>query len=117
MEKVTTENYDRIIKKVFAKNVTTKDGKKFVSCQTKRKDTFYKVKFTADCERQIKTFGVYDLYVRDIDISIERSKKQPNGFKPNDVIWIRNVQALRKYSEEDLAEDNKVKYDDIFGND
>lgn len=111
------KNYDRVIKKVFAKNVTTKDGKKFVSCQTKLNSTFYKVKFTADCEQQIKSYGVYDIYVCDRDISIERSKKQPDGFKPNDVIWIRNAQAIRKYTEDEIAEENKARYNDIFGND
>lgn len=95
-----------------------KDGKKFIASSAQIGDKWFKIKFTQECNIQPKTKGLYDLTFNFDDASVEAGKKYTNkegekGVAPM-TIWIKNVVNLRKYSDEELREDNRTKLAFIF---
>lgn len=104
----------KTLKRVYAKKITTKDGKSFIRCITKVNNTFYNVKFTQDCNQSIKKVGVYELTVPLKSMGIQESKILPTGFKPNDTLWIRECEDIRQYSQDELDELGSKRVSDIF---
>ena len=92
--------------KVYAKEITTKDGNKFVTLSTVANEQFYKFKFKKACTSNIQLKGVYDVVVDLNDISVQRGKikttEDGREFKENSTIWIDKVVSIRKYSDEEL---------------
>ena len=91
----------------------------FCASSTKIGNTYYKVKFTKECEKTPKKRGLYDLTI-DIDkCSIENGKKYVNektGFEgvSNPTIWVREIHNIRAYTEEELAAMNREKFAAVF---
>ena len=83
---------------------------KFPSCSAKINGTWYKIKFTQECEKSPKTRGVYNLTFDTINSSIQKGKKfvskSGNEGVDNDTIWIRKIDEIVKYTDEELAEMN-----------
>ena len=94
------------------------NNKSFISCSTKIGDTFYKVKFRKDCEKAPKKPCLYDITV-DIDkCSIQNGKKYitKDGYEAigNHTIWVSEVMELREYTDEEMSEINRAKFDGVF---
>lgn len=105
--------------KISAREVKQEGNKSFIACSTKVGERYFKVKFTKDCETQPKKRGLYDLTV-DLDkCSLQRgdkyTTKQGYEAEGQPTIWVREVIKLRAYTEEELAEINRAKFEAAFG--
>lgn len=103
---------------VSAKEIT--QGKqKFIVCNTNVYGTWYKFKFTKECEKQPKKQGLYDISVESDNMSVQRGKpfttKNGQVKEGNDIIWVRAIKSIRQYTEEELAQRNRDKLNEIFG--
>lgn len=109
-------NYQLI--KVSAKKVE-KDGKKFVACSSNIRGIWYKIKFTQECENQPKTQGIYDITFDLTKSSIKKGKPyiKRDGTQAieNDIIWIREIIKIHKYSDEELERETLEKFKGVFG--
>ena len=96
-----------------------KDKQKFIACSAFIGDRWYKIKFTKECEKAPKEKGLYELTVDLNNCSLENGKSytaKDGTVKPaNSIIWIRKIDNIRKYNEEELAERNRVVMEGIFG--
>lgn len=80
--------------RVYGKEKETEDGKKFVDYSFKNsKDEFYQVKFTKDCTTQPRAKGYFLIEVDEKNINLQHKKQLKDGFKPNDVLWIKEVKS------------------------
>lgn len=104
----------KTLKPVYAKKITTKDGKSFIRCLTKVNNTYYNVKFTQDSDNSIRKVGVYEIIVPLKGMSIQEAKPISTGFKPNDTLWIRECDEIRQYSQDELNELEYKRVSDIF---
>ena len=92
---------------------------KFIACSAEINKKWYKIKFTQSCNIVPKEKGLYTLVVDVDEISLEKGKPYTNSqgkkVNTNDIIWVRNVVELTKYSEEDLAKANRLSINAVFG--
>lgn len=92
---------------------------KFISCNAEINGKWYKIKFTKTCSKTPTKRGLYDLTVSVDDLSLEKGKpyvnKQGKKVMTNDILWVRDCVELRKYTEEDFAEANRLRMAEIFG--
>lgn len=104
--------------KVYGKEITTKDGNKFVVLSTAYNEEFYKFKFKKACTSNIQLKGVYDVVVDLNDISVQRgkikTKEDGTEFKENATIWVDKVISIRKYSDEELKAEQLNKNFELF---
>lgn len=80
---------------------------------------WYKIKFTKECNKSPKEKGIYELIVSIDSCSLEKGKKyvDKEGISKteNDIIWVREVVNLRKYTEDELKELNRATMIGVFG--
>lgn len=92
---------------------------KFPAFTAKINGKWFKIKFTQECEKAPKTRGVYDLTFDTLKSSIQKGKKYvtTNGKEGygNDIIWIKELVNVVKYTEEQLAEINAKDVEAAFG--
>lgn len=104
--------------KVYAKEITTKDGKSFVALTTGYNDVFYKFKFKKACTTNIQLKGVYDVVVDLNDISVQKGKivARADGteYKENSTIWVEKTISIRKYSDDELKAQQLNKNFELF---
>ena len=90
----------------------------FIACSTKIADKYYKIKFVKECETQPKKRGLYDLTFDTKFASIQRGEKYVNkqGYEAEGqpTIWIKQVEKMRMYTEEELQEINDAKFEAVF---
>lgn len=93
------------------------DKKTFVVCNAKIGSKWYNIKFTQVCENTPKQKGIYDLTIDLNNCSIENgkmyTKEDGSQVKRNDTIWVRKINKLRKYTEEEMQQINTAKFEDI----
>lgn len=115
-----SQKQNQITFKVYAKEITTKDGNKFVALSTLYNGEFYKIKFKKACTTNIQLKGVYDVVVDLNDISVQRGKIKTldygKEYKENATIWIDKVVLINKYSDEDLKLQQLNKNKELFMN-
>lgn len=103
--------------KIAAREVTH-ENQKFIACSTKIGDKYFKVKFTKDCATQPRKRGLYDITLNTDKCSIERGKKYINkqGYEAEGqpTIWVKEVDNLRAYTEEELNAINEAKFKAVF---
>lgn len=93
--------------RLYAKEFTSKEGRKFLSYSAKIGDIWYKIKFRRECEDYPRKTGTYSIKLNSSECSFQQSD---NGY--NDIIWVRSVAELNRI--EALNATNAV--DDIFSN-
>lgn len=80
---------------------------------------WFKIKFTQECEKSPKTKGVYNLTFDTKNSSIQKGKKfkREDGSEGvgNDTIWIRKIEKVVKYTDEELAEMNAKDVENAIG--
>ena len=90
----------------------------FIACSAKIGDSYYKIKFTKECERVPKTRGLYDLVIDEDKCSIQKGKKYvtKDGYEAigNPTIWVKEIASIRKYTEAELAEINRANFAGVF---
>lgn len=78
----------------------------FIAFSARIGDKWYKIKFNKDCNDVPRTRGVYEIKVDEGNTSLERGKpyinKDGEERQGNDIIWIRRIDAIRQYTEEEL---------------
>lgn len=98
-----------------------KDKQSFIACSAFINNKWFKIKFTKECEKAPKTIGLYELTINFDDCSLERGKPytSKSGRKgvSNDSIWVRNIEKIRKYTEDELKERNRNAMVEAFGED
>lgn len=96
-----------------------KDKTKFIAFSANICDVWYKIKFTQNCNDVPKEKGLFELTIDLADCSFENGKTytaQDGTIKSaNHIIWIRKIKEVRKYTEEELAERNRIVMEGIFG--
>lgn len=106
--------------KIHAQEIK-KDKQKFIACSAQIRGSWYKIKFTKDCDGVPKERGLYDLVIDFDECSFENGKsyenKKGDRIKSNDIIWVKHIVGLNKYSEEKLKEENRTTFEEIFGED
>lgn len=104
--------------KIHAQEVN-KDGKRFIASSAEIRGKWFKIKFTQECERAPKKRGLYDITFSFDDCSVEKGKRyiKKDGTEgiANDTIWVRKISDIRKYTEEELAKENRAEMAEIFG--
>lgn len=106
--------------KLSAKEIKKTDGKgTFISCSAKIGGKWYRIKFTKEANGEPKKRGLYDLTVDDNNCSLQRgrvkTKADGTQYTENDIFWVNKIEALRQYTEEELAEMNRKTMDGVFG--
>lgn len=99
-----------------------KDKQSFVACSAEINKKWFKIKFTKSCNNAPKTSGLYELTIDFDNCSIEKGKpfttKSGRKGVANDIIWVREITAIRKYTDEELRAANRIGMSAIFdGND
>lgn len=101
--------------RISAKEIKKKDGSGcFISCSAKIGNTWYRVKFTQDCERAPRKRGLYDITADDTAMSIQKGKVK-DEYTENDIIWVREIKHIRKYTNDELNAMNTEKLNKVFG--
>lgn len=94
------------------------DKLSFISCSAKIGDSYYKIKFTKECERAPRTRGLYDLTIDEDNCFIQRGEKYVtrDGYEAigNPTIWVKSIESIRKYTDEELAEINRASFAGVF---
>ena len=102
---------------VYAKTVKL-EKQTFVTCSTKINNKWYKVKFNRTCLEKPAEQGIYIITIDLLNCSIENGvnyiNKDNTIQKSNDTLWIKKLIEIRKKSEEELAEENLTKLENIF---
>ena len=97
--------------RVFGREITKKDGKKFVSYSyTNDGSMFYRIKFTQDCENRPAFTGYVLLTVDTENVSLQKPSKNDNY--PQNVLWIKKVESFVK-DEKYIAEKDALRAKDI----
>lgn len=95
-----------------------KDKKVFYASSAEICGKWYKIKFTMDCEGAPKEKGLYTLTIDIDECSVETGKVVKNSagkeVKTADIIWVKSIVNLQKYSDEDLKEENRKLMGNIF---
>lgn len=95
-----------------------KDGKKFFSSTANINGEWFKIKFTTECVGSPRARGLYDLTVDYDDCSVQKgsyyTSKTGEQKKDSDIIWVRKIADIRKYSDEELKEANRATMAAIF---
>lgn len=95
------------------------DKNSFISSSAKIGDRYFKIKFTKDCLTKPNKRGLYRLTIDTTKCSIERGDKYINkqGFEAEGqpTIWVREVNYLTPYTEEELNAMNEKKFEAVFG--
>lgn len=99
---------------VYAKEINKKDGGTFLTYITKINNEWYRVKFTRDCDRVPHKRGAYTLQIATEDLSIQDGPVK-NGFKENDIIWVKHITDITKASDAELKARSAEKVNKIFG--
>ena len=96
-----------------------KEKQTFVASSAEINGTWYKIKFTKDCENAPKRKGLYKLAVNIDDCSFEPGKpyKTENGKRgvSNPIVWVRKITKIVPYTEEELKEMNREAMNNVFG--
>lgn len=96
-----------------------KEKQTFIACSTEINGKWFKVKFTKDCETTPKIKGLYDLTIDFDECSVEKGKKfttsKGKSGVSNDIIWVRHIVNLRRYSDDELKAENRNDLSKIFG--
>ncbi len=96
--------------KVFAKEIA-KDKQKFITCSALIADKWYKIKFNKECTGIPRERGVYDITIDIADTSYQRgamyTNKKGESARSNDIIWIKSIKEIRKYTDDELREQNR----------
>ena len=111
-----TNNLIQIIT-VHAKEVR-QDKKSFITCTTLINGVWYRVKFNKTCNIYPRNKGTYDIKINIDNCSIERGHRYVKDGEErweNDIIWIKQVESMYEYTEDDYREINRAKFNSIFG--
>lgn len=97
-----------------------KEKTSFIACSANLYDNVWvKVKFTKACENAPKTSGLYELKIDFDKCSLERGKPYTNAKGEekmgNDTIWVREIEYIRKQTEEELKAKNREELTALFG--
>ena len=96
-----------------------KEKQTFIASSAEINGKWYKIKFTKYCEGAPKTRGLYELTIDFDECSIEVGKRYTNSKGKsgvsNDIIWVRSIVGIRKYTEEELKHENRMAMGYIFG--
>ena len=96
-----------------------KDKQTFIAGSAEINGKWYKIKFTKECERAPKTNGLYDITVSVDEVSLEKGgtyiNKDGEVLKENDILWVRKIADIYKYTDEDLRRENRMKLEGVFG--
>lgn len=111
---------ENTVKTITIYTQEVKNGKQtFFASSTQIKSKWYKVKFTKECTDKPDEKGMYELTIAYDDMSIERGKtyvkKDGKRGTENDTIWVHDIVALRKYTEDELKQRNREVLDEVFG--
>lgn len=111
------ENTQRTI--ILHAQEIVKDKQRFIACSAEINGKWYKIKFVKQCLGAPVAKGLYELTIDFDTCSLEKGKKVKNKdgeeFLTNDIIWIKEIVSIHKYTEEQLRDSNRVKMKDIFG--
>lgn len=102
---------------IYAKEIKN-DKQCFISATTQISGVWYKVKFTKECLNNPRTKGIYRLTINFDDCSIEKGEYYENKKgeirRGNSIIWINKILRIEKKSDEELKEDNRKAFEEIF---
>lgn len=94
-----------------------KDKQTFIACSAKIGNNWYNIKFRQECEISPKQKGIYELTIDLNNCSMETgkyfTKEDGTTNKRNDTIWVKKVNNLRKFNEEEMQDLNATKFENI----
>lgn len=102
--------------RIFGRERKDNDGKKFVVYSyTKDGKTFYQLKFRKECTMLPKETGYWLIEVDTNDCQVQRMKANKD-FKPNDILWIKNITSVKRDSayEEVIRAAREQEIEDLF---
>lgn len=95
------------------------DKQKFIACSSEINGKWYKIKFTQTCTDAPKEKGLYILTIDFDECSVENGKRYTNSKGKtgvsNDIIWVRHIVGIRKFTDEELKAENRMAMGNIFG--
>lgn len=104
--------------KLHTKEIT-KDKQKFFASSAEINGVWYKIKFVKDVKEAPTSKGLYELTIDFDNCSLEKgatyvSKKTGEIVAGNATIWVRKIEAIRKFTEEELKAENRIVFNEIF---
>lgn len=104
--------------KISGKQVKTEKNT-FISWSAQINGKWYKIKFTQKCLGEPKERGIYDLKINldkcSLQTGKEKTLKDGKVIRENDVIWVNEIIGIRKYTDDELSELNRDKFEKAFG--
>ena len=102
---------------IYGKEVSTKEGNKFPVFSTKINDEYFKIAFTRECVNSPRSAGVYELtvdfrYINEVKSSYISDKTGKRGCS---TLWVKNVDTIRKKTQEELELENLARNTVRFG--
>ena len=105
---------------VMSAREITKDKKHFVACSAEINGQWYKIKFTRDCAGAPREKGLYKIWLNIDDCSYEPSRKMRredgSEFTTNPTIWVKAIDRIQPFTEDELRERNRNQLADVFDN-
>lgn len=96
-----------------------KDKQTFIASSALINGAWFKIKFVKGCNDKPEEKGMYDITFNTDNCSVERgrayTKKDGGVGYENDTIWIKKLETIYKYTDEDMKEMNRVTVSSIFG--
>ena len=93
--------------KVFGKEFTTKEGKKFIRYSyTRDGKVFYDVKFNRTCPYVPNLKYYVNIELQLDDISIQKENKKENK---NHIMWIKNFESVVQAEEDDKWKEKRLE--------
>lgn len=95
-----------------------KDKQVFYPATGEINGKWFKVKFTKECNTQLKEKGIYTLKVDLRNCSLERGKPYMKNDgtegKTNPTIWVRAIDSITKYTEAEMQERTMKEFELFF---
>lgn len=109
-------------RKIILHTQEVKNGnQKFTASSAEINGKWYKIKFRQNVLNAPKDKGLYELTLNFDNCSVERGHKyiDRNGDEQvsNPTIWVGYITAIRKFTDEDMRENNRLAMAEIFGSD
>lgn len=98
-----------------------KDKQVFYTNTAEIRGKWYKIKFTKTCDNADIPHerGLYELKVDVDNLSLQRGKpytdNQGKRVVNNDILWVKSVIQLRKYTDDDFKDANRIVMSEVFG--
>lgn len=99
-----------IVLEVYGKELSTKEGRKFIKYSTKLQGVYFDLRITQVSNIKLNNKGAFKLVVDLNMVSIQNDKtyidKEGKEKPCTPILWVRNIEEIKEYTEEEKYQMN-----------